>query len=510
MGQSLPRKADVLSYLGETYSQLGDGTNASLSFASALTTYRQIFGTKHQTVADVLQKMSTHFVKVGELERGYSCVKETLALQQELLGENATRTADSHYLQGKILYKWNNYAVATASFERACNIHKQNLGEGHLSVANSKFYLGCISEQTGEYESAVQYLQDSLSGRRDHLKEMDLEIADNLSRLGHVYYKQSDWDAAVTAFSACLKIREATRGIDAASQVNVADALFDLGTSLVKTLDTQRSMQLFTDALKGYQRHLDNPTDMKIARCYSCIGEIYEKTNELLKAVNALETAAGIYEHHVGTDPPEKEIRASKRIDAYSGQAETLFRLATAKDRLGEEVIALKQYRRAMRLYKSLFGRDNLHVAKILNRLANMKGRAGSVDKAMVLFDESLRIRMLHLGNNHEDVAETLFGMGIVFEKRRDYGAAMKAYSDCLRIRSSKFGSDSMEVAQVVVNIGVVRGNKGDFSGALKSWNKALSIYRKHGLGDDDALVATVLGHQRLANQLKKRGKNKN
>ena len=117
---------------------------------------------------------------------------------------------------------------------------------------------------------------------------------------------------------------------------------------------------------------------------------------------------------------------------------------------------------------------------------------------------------MLHLGNNHEDVAETLFGMGIVFEKRRDYGAAMKAYSDCLRIRSSKFGSDSMEVAQVVVNIGVVRGNKGDFSGALKSWNKALSIYRKHGLGDDDALVATVLGHQRLANQLKKRGKNKN
>ena len=123
------------------------------------------------------------------------------------------------------------------------------------------------------------------------------------------------------------------------------------------------------------------------------------------------------------------------------------------------------------------------------------------MDKAMVLFDESLRIRMLHLGNDHEDVAEVLFGMGIVFEKRRDYGAAMKAYSDCLRIRSSTFGSDSMEVAQVVVNIGVVRGNKGDFIGALKSWNKALSIYRKNGLGDDDPLVATVLGHRRLANQ---------
>jgi len=127
----------------------------------------------------------------------------------------------------------------------------------------------------------------------------------------------------------------------------------------------------------------------------------------------------------------------------------------------------------------------------------------------VVLFDESLRIRTLKLHQNHEDIADTLFGMGIVFEKKREYAAAMKVYSDCLRIRSSKFGSDSMEVAQVVNNIGVVRGNMGDFSGALKSWTKALSIYRKHGLGDDNALVATVLGHQLLANQHKRRGKNK-
>lgn len=97
-----------------------------------------------------------------------------------------------------------------------------------------------------------------------------------------------------------------------------------------------------------------------------------------------------------------------------------------------------------------------------------------------------------------------------MFEKRKNYPAAMKAYSDCLRIRSSRHGSDSMEVAQVVVNIGVVRGNKGDFTGALKSWNKALAIYRKHGLKDDDALVATVLSHQHLAAELiQSRGKSK-
>merc|ERR1712127_725172 len=63
---------DVLTLMGDIYSQLGDSTSASSSFASALTTYRQIFGTKHPTVADVLQRMATHFVKVKEFERGYS------------------------------------------------------------------------------------------------------------------------------------------------------------------------------------------------------------------------------------------------------------------------------------------------------------------------------------------------------------------------------------------------------------------------------------------------------
>ncbi len=341
----------------------------------------------------------------------------------------------------------------------------------------------------------MECLQSSLLGRRENLDEMDSQIAENLARLGHVYMKRSEFDLAVTVFSDCLKIREATRGTDTASKIDVADALFDLGDAQ-KTLDTQRSLQLFADALKEYQRHFDNPNDVKLAKCHSRIGECHEKTNELMQAVKELQKASTIYQFHVGDDPSENDKKTSKKIDLYSDQAETLLHLATAMDQLGDEVNALKHYKRAMRVYKSLFGRDSIHVAKILYRLANMKVRAGSVEKAMVLFDETLRIRILHLGNNHDDVAETLFGIGIVLEMKRDYGAAMKAYSDCLRIWSSNFGSDSMEVAQVVVNIGVVRGNKGDFSGALKSWNKALSIYRKHCLGDDDDLVATVLGLQ--------------
>ncbi len=348
---------------------------------------------------------------------------------------------------------------------------------------------------------AVKDLQASLSGRRKNLDEFNSEIAVNLATLGRVYLKKSEFSLAVSAFSDCLKIREANRGADVISQTQVADALFDLGTALQKSLDTQRSTHLITDALKVYQIYLDDPNDVKIAKCLLRLGEIYKSTNELTNAVNSLEQAMSIYESHVRTDPTEKDIIAPSKVHAYSGKAEALFCLATVNEQLGDLETAMKHYRRAMRIYKSLFGLDSLFVGKILYRIAMMKGRGGSIDKAMILLDESLRIRTSNLGNSHEDVAETIFGMGVLLEKRKDYGEAMKAYADCLRIRSSKFGSDSMEVAEVVVNIGVVKRNRGDFAGARKSWSKALSIYRKKGLGEAEGLVASVLEHLRQANQ---------
>jgi tetratricopeptide (TPR) repeat protein len=135
---------DILSQMGDLYSEVGDDANAASSFSSALSTYRQIFGTKHQTIADVLQRMADHFVKVREFERGYSCVKEALALRQVLLGEDHVKTGDSQYCKGKILFMWNDYDEASRCFERARDIHKQ-LGPQNINVANSIFYLGCIS-----------------------------------------------------------------------------------------------------------------------------------------------------------------------------------------------------------------------------------------------------------------------------------------------------------------------------------------------------------------------------
>ncbi len=348
---------------------------------------------------------------------------------------------------------------------------------------------------------ALKYLQASLSGRRKNLDEFNSEIAVNLATLGRVYLKKSEFVLAVSALSDCLKIREANRGADKISQIQIADALFDLGTALQKSLDTQRSTHLITDALKVYQIYLDDPNDVKIAKCHLCLSEIYTSTNELANAMNSLDQAMSIYESHVRTDPTEKDIIAPSKVHAFSGKAETLFCLATVKERLGDLDTAMKHYRRAMRIYKSLFGSDSLFVGKTLYRIAMMIGQGESIDKAMILLNESLRIRKSNLGNHHEDVAETLFGMGLLLEKRKDYSEAMKAYSDCLRIRSSTFGSDSMEVAEVVVNIGVVRSNKGDYAGARKIWSKALSIYRKKGLGEAEGVVAAVLEHQRQANQ---------
>ncbi len=139
---------DAHSNIADLYLEMGDYPNAASSFASALSTYRQIYGTQHQTVAHVLQKMADHFVRVRELERGYSCVKEALALRQVLLGEDDVRTGDSHYCMGKISFMWNDYAEARLCFERARDIYNR-LGPFSINIANTNYYLGCISGELG-------------------------------------------------------------------------------------------------------------------------------------------------------------------------------------------------------------------------------------------------------------------------------------------------------------------------------------------------------------------------
>lgn len=143
-GPTLSKESgDVLLLIGDAYSQLGDISNASTSFASALAIYRQTHGSKHQIVADVLQKMADLYVKVGEFECGYSCVNESLAIRKVLVGDDDITTGDSLYCQGRILYEWKNDDVAIHCFERAREIY-QKLGK-QINVANSNFYLGCIS-----------------------------------------------------------------------------------------------------------------------------------------------------------------------------------------------------------------------------------------------------------------------------------------------------------------------------------------------------------------------------
>jgi hypothetical protein len=101
-------------------------------------------------VAEILEKMSAHFVKVGELERGYSCVKEVLAIREEMLnrgegnGEIMIHAADSRYTMGSILFEWSELEEASNCFEKAKEVYVEKHGQSHIGVANSNYYLGCI------------------------------------------------------------------------------------------------------------------------------------------------------------------------------------------------------------------------------------------------------------------------------------------------------------------------------------------------------------------------------
>ncbi|EJK71888.1 hypothetical protein THAOC_06629 [Thalassiosira oceanica] len=196
--QGREESGDVLAQMGSIYSQLGDALSASSSFALALETYKELFGARHAVVGDVLQLMAEHFVKYKEFQRGFSCVKEALALREARLAKTRNCLGQLSSLH------WTNPVCMITTLDVSCG-----------------------RKVTPALQSATPVWARSTNKRTSFLDPS----------------------------KSCSKLK-----------------------------------------------------------------------------------ATHIYESQLGSDPPELTIKDSKGTDDYAGQAEKLFRLATAQDRLGEEV----------------------------------------------------------------------------------------------------------------------------------------------------------------------------
>lgn len=508
LGENHTDIADILCSLGTIYDKEGDQVKSLEYYNKALDIYRDVAPNKADlNVAKALHLKGIIHSKQDDNDSAMECFNESLQSRVSILGQSHEQTADTIFCMGNIFNLWRDYDKAFSCFDAAQIVYKKKYGLSNLAVSNSLYYMGTIYEmKDDDKEKAIKCYSDSLIGRRKNLGDNHIDVGNVLNRLGNIHKFMGDDERAILCFEECLRIQKITDGSD---DLDVAQTLLKLGTVFDHNERFRNAFECYEEALKIFESQEDNRKSMNVARTLCNLAGIYVEFHNDEKGIQCYSRALRIYKDLLFPDGMKgvtSEDMKKEFNDQHKEFADALYHLGYIHMRKENFDQALQNYREALKLYKAMFGNEDLYVAKAMYVVALVRAKQQIYDKAILFFEESLRIRVLHNGNDDVEVAETLFGIALVHEKKREYLEALVNLEECLRIRKIKFGKSSIEVAEVLNNIGIIRGNVHEYDKARANWEEALRIFRKtEGISEDDEKILMIKKNLAILKQITNR-----
>ncbi len=116
---------------------------AEVEFLEILAAQRALFGGPHEHLIRTLSDLGVLWVTYGQLDKAVPILRETLAMQEELLGENHFRLAVTlSALASSMTRKGENLEAALPLFRRSLAITRENVEPDSINLAFPQMYLG--------------------------------------------------------------------------------------------------------------------------------------------------------------------------------------------------------------------------------------------------------------------------------------------------------------------------------------------------------------------------------
>merc|ERR1712008_589058 len=112
----------------------------------------------------------------------------------------------------------------------------------------------------------------------------------------------------------------------------------------------------------------------------------------------------------------------------YIDYAESSYNVAIVYEAMEMYNNAKENLTESLRIFKFLFGKEDLNVAKAILGVGLLHAKKNKFDKAITLVREALRVRKLKLDDNDCLVATTYMSLGVIYEKARRYEEAKRSF----------------------------------------------------------------------------------
>jgi tetratricopeptide (TPR) repeat protein len=206
---------------------------------------------------------------------------------------------------------------------------------------------------------------------------------------------------------------------------------------------------MYKEAMSVYSTKLGDFHETTIA-CRVHLGDSLEKLGRF---------DAAICEYHAVLEM-RKELKGEK--DSSVGDVLVMIS-KTLRQKEGRLPQALKELKRALKLYRSSLGDSDPKVAETVDDIASLYMECGNYPKAAAILDEVVKLKVATNGMLNTSVADTLLRLGIAQQSSGDLESALKSLKKAYSIFTSVRGEDSEEATTSLQNLARIYMEFGDY-----------------------------------------------
>jgi tetratricopeptide (TPR) repeat protein len=243
-----------------------------------------------------------------------------------------------------------------------------------------------------------------------------------------------------------------------------AQLLESIGLAYRRQDLSERAIPLFEQALaiRRQERPLDNG---RIAVALANLARALTDAGHFISAEAYLEQAVALSESG----------RESRPIQT----ADILVQFGNfAIDAKSDPARAAQLFGKALNVYRTTLGNQNLQVAATLNGLAAAAVWMDDYPLAEHYEREALSVFQETVSRNHPDNAIALATLGSILTQRGKYAEAEQVLNEALQIEGTVFGVDNPRIAQIDADLGVLYDREGDMTRAIAATQSAVNITR--------------------------------
>jgi len=184
----------------------------------------------------------------------------------------------------------------------------------------------------------------------------------------------------------------------------------------------------------------------------------------------------------------------SNRIHSHSAihpsTAQALMQLGHSHSRCNEPNEALKVFKSAVRIFRKLYGENDLCVASALNKFGLVACRFPENKEYLILSMKALKqafaIRYATLGPHHIDTVDSLNNIAGVYLQVQNYESARKAYYEVWMVRKELLGKYHPSVGVASQSLANVHLKMSQTSHASTFFRIAHDIFRRNHLAPEN------------------------